>query len=74
MTRHKYCCEGRVKTKKDTLSEGVTEKDKRTGFFIEQPGKTQTAKDRSLDGSRVWTGQELCYITFQRRTQGKDQL
>ena len=35
MTGHKDFIEDRVKTEKDTLSEGVTEKDTRTGFGIE---------------------------------------
>ena len=47
MTGHKDFFDGRVKTEKDTLSEGVIEKDTRIGFVIEsvgrigtQPGKT----------------------------------
>ena len=46
MTRHKDFFEGRVKTEKGTLSEGVPEKDTWTGFGIKfvgrigkQPGK-----------------------------------
>ena len=42
MTRHKYFFEGRVKKEKDTLSEGVTEKDTRTGFWIEFVGRIGT--------------------------------
>ena len=49
---HKSFFEGRVKTEKDTLSEGVTEKDTRTEFGIEfvgrigtQPRKTQIDED-----------------------------
>ena len=52
MTGHKGFFEGRVKTEKDTLSEGVTKKDTRTRFGIAfvgiigtQLGKTQTAED-----------------------------
>ena len=52
MNGHKGFFEGRVKTEKDALSEGVTEKDTRTGFGIDfvgrigmQPRKTQTVED-----------------------------
>ena len=51
MTGHKDFFEDMVK-QRDTLSEGVTKKDIRTGFGIEfvgrigtQPGKTQTTED-----------------------------
>ena len=39
MTGHKDFIEDRVKTKKDTLSKGVTEKDTRTRFEIEFVGR-----------------------------------
>ena len=39
MTGHRDFFEGRVKTKKGTLSEGVTEKDIRTGFWVEFVGR-----------------------------------
>ena len=39
MTRHKYFIKSRVKTEKGTLSEGVIEKDPRTGFRIEFVGR-----------------------------------
>ena len=42
MTGHKGFFEGRFKLEKDTLSEGVTEKDKRTGFGIEFLGRIGT--------------------------------
>ena len=42
MTGHKDFVEDRVKTKKGTLSEGVTEKDTRTGFRIEFMGRIGT--------------------------------
>ena len=52
MTGHKGFFEDRVKTKKGTMSEGVTEKDTRTGFEIEFVGrigtqlrKVQTSED-----------------------------
>ena len=52
MMGHKVFFEGRVKTKKGTLSEEVTKKDIRTGFRVEfvrrigtQPGKTQKVED-----------------------------
>ena len=57
MIGHKGFFKGRVKTEKETLSEGVTEKDTRTGFGIEfvgrigmQPRKTQTVEDMEF----VW--------------------
>ena len=47
MTGHKDFFEGRVKTKKGTISEGIPEKDTWTGFGVKfvrrigtQPGKT----------------------------------
>ena len=42
MTGHKDTFEGRVKTEKGTLSEGVTEKDIRIGFGIEFMGRIGT--------------------------------
>ena len=42
MMGHQGFFEGRVKTKKDTLSEGVIEKDTRTGFRIEFVGRIGT--------------------------------
>ena len=62
MTRHKYFVEYRIKTKKGTLSEGVTEKDTKTRFRIEfvgsiwnNQGKHKQSKIWSLDGSEsLW--------------------
>ena len=42
MTGHKDFFEGSVKTEKDTLSEGVIEKDIRTRFGIEFMGRIGT--------------------------------
>ena len=42
MMGDKYFFEGRVKTEKDTLSEGVTKKGIRTGFEIEFVGRIGT--------------------------------
>ena len=42
MTGHKDFIEGRVKTEKDTVSEGVTEKDTRTRFRIKFMGRIGT--------------------------------
>ena len=42
MTGHKGFFEDRVKTEKGTLSEGVTEKDTKTGFMIEFMGRIGT--------------------------------
>ena len=42
MMGHKDFFEERVITKKDTLSEGVTEKDIKTGFEIEFMGRIGT--------------------------------
>ena len=42
MTKHKDFFEGKVKTEKGTLSEGVVEKDTRTGFSIEFVGRIGT--------------------------------
>ena len=39
MTKHKDFFEGKVKTEKGTLSEGVAEKDTRIGFWIEFMGR-----------------------------------
>ena len=59
MMGYKDFFEGRVKTEKGTFSEGVTEKDTRTGFGIElvgrigmQLGKTQTDEDAEFG----WVG------------------
>ena len=42
MTGHKDFLERRVKTEKGTLSEGVAEKDTKTGFGIEFVGRIGT--------------------------------
>ena len=42
MTRHKDFIEDKVKTEKDTLSEGVIEKDIRNGFGIKFVGRIGT--------------------------------
>ena len=42
MMGHKGFFEGRVKTEKGTLSEGLIEKDTRTGFRIEFVGRIWT--------------------------------
>ena len=41
MTGHKDFFEGRVKTEKDTVSEGVTKKDTRIRFGIEFVGRIE---------------------------------
>ena len=60
MTRHKDFFEGKVKTYKDTLSEGVTKKDTRTRYGIKfvgriemQPGKVKTVEDTEF--GHVWS-------------------
>ena len=42
MTEHKEFVKSRVKTEKDTLSEGVIEKDTRIGFGIKFVGRIGT--------------------------------
>ena len=42
MTGHKDFIEGRTKTKKGTLGEGIAEKDTRTGFGIKLVGRIGT--------------------------------
>ena len=61
MMGHKDFFESRVKTEKDTLSEGVAEKDTRTGFGDRVCGKNRDATKESINNRRheVWKGQEL---------------
>ena len=71
MMGHKGFFENRVKTEEDTLIEGVTEKNTRTGF-----GKNRDATKESINNRRhrVWMGSKLCGTTFQKKNKGKDQL
>ena len=76
MTGHKEFVESRIKTEKDTLSEGVVEKGTHGldlgSSLWEEYGHNQRKhtqpKTRSLEGLNFYS------ITFQTRNQERDQL